>query len=40
MQRPHRTQRHLMIYGYVWLTLELAKQLERMTDLMRMALRK
>jgi hypothetical protein len=28
------------IYGYVWLTLELAKQLERMTDLMRMALRK
>lgn len=28
------------IYGYVWLSLELAKQLERMTDLLRLALRK
>ncbi|MGP4130163.1 hypothetical protein OJE16_10470 [Pantoea tagorei] len=28
------------IYGYVWLSLELAKQLERMTDLIRLALRK
>ncbi len=28
------------IYGYVWLSLELAKQLERMSDLLRMALRK
>lgn len=28
------------IYGYVWLSLELARQLERMTDLIRLALRK
>ncbi len=28
------------IYGYVWLSLELAKQLERMTDLLRLALHK
>lgn len=28
------------IYGYVWMSLELAKQLERMTDLLRLALRK
>ncbi|WP_207302032.1 FUSC family protein [[Erwinia] mediterraneensis] len=28
------------IYGYVWLSLELAKQLERQTDLIRLALRK
>jgi len=28
------------IYGYVWLSLEQARQLERMTDLVRLALRK
>lgn len=28
------------IYGYVWLSLELAKQLERQSDLVRLALRK
>jgi uncharacterized membrane protein YccC len=28
------------IYGYVWISLELAKQLERMNDLLRLALRK